>query len=145
MRDTGTLWRPSRTRCVHDAKQISWLSRNRINHIVLAHTSQLRDSQDLELGVGSRKVLHIIGVTKNARIVDNNGLDVGIFQRVRSDFEEVRVDEDGVGLGLNERMLESLFSEGVVGRDDGDGLRSTGMRHGEPIHAVNKTISFVGQ
>lgn len=69
-------------------------------------------------------------------VVDDNSLDIGLLERSRSGLEQVRIDEHDIGLGLDEGVLQALGAEGIVGGDNGDGLRGASVGHGDPGYTV---------
>lgn len=50
----------------------------------------------------------------------------------------MRVDIHDLSISLDERVLDSALAERVVGSDDGDALRSTGMGHGDPVDTMER-------
>lgn len=66
--------------------------------------------------------------------VIDNVLDRGNFgQDVGQGLDQAGVEEDGGALGLLKRVLQALLTQGIVGSDDGDGLRGGAVRHGQPV------------
>lgn len=123
MRQRNTLWRTCRSGGVHDAAKVFWRGRNGVNGVFRAKFAQLLNAQDVQVAEVGLDLLQVLLVGLLVGVIDDifDGLD--IFQNVVKRAEKNRVKENGATLGLNEGMLQSFFSEGIVCSNNGDGLR----------------------
>lgn len=93
-------------------------------------------ANDFQIRVLCFEVLELATLGEDAFGVDDDSLDVGLKDSALSGFEQLRIDVHGVGLCLHERVGYTLLAKGIVGGDDRDGLRCTGMGGGDPADTV---------
>ena len=129
-----TLGGTSRTRGIHDAAEILRGRRNRRDRVLLAELDELVEVQDGNTALGPE--LLNVGILGLVLVVPDNVCDVlGMPKNAVEGREEMGVEEDGLGLGSDHGVLETLGAESVVGSHNGHGLGGSTMGHGEPVLA----------
>lgn len=122
MLEKDTLGGSGRSGGVHDAAQIIGLGRNRLDHVLLTLLGELVKAENGQVRVGALELLYVILLDFHLAVVNDILNILGLFERVDELCEEMRVEEDELGMCLLERVQKTLLAECVVGGDDGHGL-----------------------
>jgi len=122
-----TLGRAGRARGVHDAAEVLRLGRHWVHRVLLAALAQIlnaqrRDVREVGLELVQVRLLHLI-----IGIVDNEFDRGHVAQDVDQGLDQTRIEEDGSACGLLEGVLQAILAEGIIGSDDGDGLRCSAV------------------
>lgn len=136
MGNASTLGKACGARSVHDAEQVSSLGRVGLDHVLLAELGQLVVRKDVDVGVLRLERFNLATSSEDTLRVDNDGLHLGLLDGVGGRLKQVRVSVHGAGTGLEEGVLDTARAESIVSSDDGDGLGSAAMGHGEPVQAT---------
>jgi hypothetical protein len=123
-----TLGGSGRSRGVHDAAQVFRLRSYRLDHVLLALLGKLVEAENGQVGVGALELLNVCDFDFHLAVVDDILDILCLFERVDELCEEVRVEEDELGVCLLERVHETLLTECVVGSDDGHRLSGGGWK-----------------
>lgn len=91
---------------------------------------------DGEFGVVLLELLHLTAGRENAFFIDNDRLDFGSPDGAGGSLEQMRIDVDGIGLGLNEGVRDTLLSESIISGDDGDRLGGACVRCRDPRDTI---------
>jgi len=120
--EENTLGSSGRAGSVHDTAKVLRLGRNRVDHVLLTLLGELVEAEDGKVRVSLLELLEVLLLNFHLAVVDNE-LDVlGLLERVDELGKEMRVEENELGVGLLERVHQTLFAESVVGGDDGHRL-----------------------
>lgn len=60
------------------------------------------------------QIRHVFRIDVGRTVVDDITNVLGMLQWIRELWEQTRFQEDGFGVSLAKRVLQSLFSEGIV-------------------------------
>ena len=82
--------------------------------------------------VGVLELLDVLLLDFHMAVVDDILDILGLFEGVDELCEEMRVEEDELGVCLLEGVHETLLTKCVVGGDDGHGLSSGGISRSKP-------------
>lgn len=123
--EKDTLGGASTTRGVHDAAQVVRLWHNGVDWVVPAGLDEIIKARDCEMVVGVLELINVGLLDVGLTVVDDMLNVLGFLQRVDEFGEKMRVKEDGLGVCLLERVLETLLSERVVGGNDWHRLGSS--------------------
>ena len=143
MSHTDTLGRTTSTRSVHDGKDLLLLRRPWRDRVRLATLAQFLVGDDCVLRVGRLESLDFAALSEDALLVDDDVLDVGLAQRLACGLEQMRVHEHGGGVGLEKGVLDTSFTEGIIGCRDFDRLGGAGVGKGDPWSTA-KRVSMPG-
>ena len=122
MLEKDTLGGSGRSRGVHDAAQIVGRRSDRLDHILLTLLGELVEADNGQMRVSALELLNVILLDFHFAVVYDI-LDVlGLFERVDELCEEVRVEEDELGVCLLEGVHQALLAECVISGDDGHRL-----------------------
>lgn len=122
VRQGNTLWWTCRAGGVHNTAKVFWRRRHRVNGVLLSEFPQILDAYDFQVAKVRLELLQVLLVDLLIRVVDDifDGLD--ILQNVGKRADKGRVKEDSGTLGLNKRVLQSFFSQGIISGDNSNGL-----------------------
>jgi len=120
--EKDTLGGTRATGRVHDAAQIFWLWRHSIDRVVFAHLDKIVEAGDCEMVVGALELVNVGLLDFGVTVVDDMLNVLGLLQGIDEFGEKVRVEENGLGMCLLERVLEAFLSERVVCGDNWHGL-----------------------
>lgn len=124
MLEEDTLGCTGTARCVHDAAKVLGLGRDRVDWRFLALLGKVIEALNSEMGMGILELVNVRLVDIGLAVVDDV-LDLDVFALLEwldELGEEMRVEEDGLCVGLLERVLETFLAESVVCCDNGHGL-----------------------
>ncbi len=102
--DASTLGQTGRSRGVHDAEEVLVLGGVGFDHVILASLAELLVGDDSQVRVLGPEGLDLAAFGKEALLVDDDELDLGILDGLGGRLKQVRVDKHGLGVGLEERV-----------------------------------------
>lgn len=119
--EENTLGGTSTARRVHDTEQILGGWGNSVDGILLSLLDKVVKACDGQMGVGVLELLDVLFLDLVLAVVDDVlNLDVFTFlERLDELGKKMRVKEDGLGVSLLKRMLETFLSKGVVSSNNG--------------------------
>ena len=122
MLEQDTFRRTSRAGSIHDAAKVLGRWRNRLDWVGLTNLRQLIKTHHIdvrEIGFDFRdETLFNLAVVVVYHVLDG----AGVFEAIDQSLEQVRVEEDGLGLRLDQRVSQTFLSEGIVCGDNRHGL-----------------------
>jgi len=120
--EENTFGSSGRAGSVHDTAKVFRLGRNRVDHVLLTLLGELVEAEDGEMRVGLLELLDVLLLDFHLAVIDDELNVLRLLERVDELGEEMRVEENELGVGLLKRMHQTLFAESVVGGDDGHRL-----------------------
>jgi hypothetical protein len=138
--DASTLGQTSGTRSIHDTVQVGWLSRVRLNGVILTELAKFLERDDLQIRVFGPEGLELATLGKDRSVVDNDGFDGRLLDGLRGGLKELRIDVHSATFGLNKRVLNTAGSKCIVGGDNGDGLGGSCVGSRDPSDATRRGV-----
>lgn len=123
MGQRDTLGWTRRSRGVHDTAKVFGFWWNRVDSVLLAQLPQILETHDVKIVKVFLDVVQILLLGLLVGVVNDIFDRLDILQDVVERLNQNRVEEDGDTFGLDERMLQPFFSEGIVSGDNGNRLR----------------------
>lgn len=132
MRQRDTLRGAGRTRGVHDTAKVFRSRGDGIHGVLFTQLPQLLETHDVQVVILGLETVQVFLLGLLVGVVDDvlDGLD--ILQNVGHGGDENGIAEDGGTGCLDQRVLQSLLTQGIICGDNGQGLRggtcSQGLR-----------------
>lgn len=123
MGQRNTLGWTRRSGGVHDTAKVFRFWWDRVDGVLLAKLPQVLETHNVKVVKVFLDVVQIFLLGLQVGVVDDIFDRLDILQDVVERLDQSRVEEDGDTFGLDERMLQPFFSEGIVSGDNGNRLR----------------------
>ena len=123
MGQRNTLGWTRRSGGVHDTAKVFGFWWNRVDGVLLAKLPQFLETHDVKVVKVFLDVVQILLLGLLVGVVNDIFNRLDIVQDVVKRLDQNGVEEDGDTFGLDERVLQSFFSEGIVSGDNGNRLR----------------------
>lgn len=132
-----TLGRAGGSAGVHDACQVLTRGWRAVDGRCLSLFPQLVEALYGDLWMVGLELLNVLFVDAAETVVDDMLELTRELQGLVEFREQVRVEEDGLGIGLLQRMGEAFLAKRVVGGDNSHVVVQGAVRKGEPERATD--------